>query len=285
MNPSNEPDLPTMPNLETELKTLWGAAAWPFAPAVKAPYASRPHAETLEQLTHLLSVKTSGLLSGPNGVGKSLLVKTLLDRIPSKVYRPIVLTHSSVSPSDLVRQLCQNQGLAAAIRRGDNALKLRNLWRELDPVWPVLILEEAQNLSACALEELRLLACDRTDTQTPFSMLLVGDENLMARLKLGVNRPLLSRLGFCLELQPWSREDAQAYLLARLREVRIPEDVIEPQAEELLLQVGGGIPRIINHLAQRSFEQAARVHSRQVKPEHVQQALRLMPWMGGASSR
>lgn len=266
--------------LETELKTLWGAAHWPFASAVKTPYASKPHAQLLEQLVHLLTVKASGILYGPNGVGKSLLVKTLLDQLPAKTYRPLVLTHSSISPSDLIRYLCQLQGLPAAIRRSDNALALRNRWGELDPLWPVLIFEEAQNLSSSALEELRLLACDRTDTQTPFSMLLVGDENLMARLQLGVNRPLLSRLGFCLHLSPWTMEEAQAYLTCRLREVHIPEDVFDPQAEELLLQAAAGIPRIINHLGQRSFEYAARVHSRQILLEHVQSALEQMPWLG-----
>lgn len=279
MNTSTKP-MPSSRNLETELKTLWGAAHWPFASAVKTPYTSKPHSETLEELTHLLAIKASGILYGPNGVGKSLTVKTLLDELPAKTYRPMVLTHSSISPSDLIRHLCQIQGLPAAIRRSDNALSLRNMWRELAPLWPVLIFEEAQNLSSYALEELRLLACDRTDTQTPFSMLLVGDENLMGRLQLGVNRPLLSRLGFCLHLHPWSQQEAQAYLTYRLREVRIPEDVFDPQAEELLLQAAAGIPRIINHLGQRSFEQAARVHSRQIQPDHVQHAVEQMPWLG-----
>jgi general secretion pathway protein A len=271
---------PPIRKLQIELKSLWGAMDWPFAAVVQTPYTSPPFSETLEQLTHLLGVKASGVLDGPNGVGKSLLVKALLDQLPAKTYRPLVVTHSTLSPSDLIRHLCQLQGLPIAIRRGDNALALRKTWRELDPVWPVLVLEEAQNISSYALEELRLLACDRTDTQTPFSLLLVGDENLMARLQMGINRPLLSRLGFSLRLSPWSREDAQAYLLHRIREVRIPEDVFDPQAEELLLQTAAGIPRIINHLGQRAFEFAARAHSRQIQPEHVQRALEQMPWRG-----
>jgi hypothetical protein len=45
---------------------------------------------------------------------------------------------------------------------------------------------------------------DRRDTQPPFSLLLVGDEQLLPRLQMGINAPLLARLSFCLRLQPWT---------------------------------------------------------------------------------
>lgn len=267
-------------SLEVELKTLWGARAWPFAAPAPQPYQSAAFTAALDQLHQLLAVRSSGVLCGANGIGKSLLIHTLLEQLPGKSYRSLRLTHSSLSASDLIRQLCRLHGLPAAMRRSDNALALRQLWQELAPLWPVVVVEEAQNLSAQALEELRLLACDRRDTQTPFSLVLVGDDNLLARLQLGVNRPLLSRLGFCLTLAPWPRADAQAYLLYRLQEVGIAADAIESPAEELLLQSTAGIPRLINHLGQRAFEQAAREHARQVSAAHVQQALAQMPWLG-----
>jgi len=284
MKTSNKNPQPTK-SLNTELKSLWGATAWPFSAAVKTPYASQPFTQGLDQLSQLLSVTASGVLCGPNGVGKTLLVKALLDQLPAKTYRTILVTHSSITASDLIRHLCRIQGLPASIRRSDNTLALRQIWHELDPVWPVLIFEEAQNLCVAALEELRLLSCDRTDTQTPFSLLMVGDENLLARLQLGVNRPLLSRLSFCLQIQPWSLQDAQSYMIFRLREVGIPEDVFDPQAEELILQTAAGIPRTINNLAQRAFEHAAREHSRQILSDHVQHALKQIPWMGRIVSK
>ena len=73
---------------------------------------------------------------------------------------------------------------------------------QLGTRWPIFVLEEAQNLSACAIEEVRLLTCARTDTRPPFSLLLVGDDSLLARLQMGIHRGLLSRLGFCLCLRP-----------------------------------------------------------------------------------
>jgi hypothetical protein len=44
------------------------------------------------------------------------------------------------------------------------------------------------------------LTCARPDTRAPFSLLLVGDDSLLPRLQMGINRTLISRLGFALAL-------------------------------------------------------------------------------------
>ena len=136
-----------------------------------------------------MAVRTCGILWGPNGVGKSRLVKALVDRLPQKSYRTMVLTHSSLTGTDITRYLCHTQGIGVAQRRSDNIMALRKLWSDQDGLWPVLIFEEAQNLSTMGLEELRLMTCDRLDTQPPFSLLLVGDGALMPRLQMGSQPP------------------------------------------------------------------------------------------------
>lgn len=267
-------------NMEKQLRTLWGASAWPFSPAVKEPLESESYSQTLLRLEQCMAVHACGILHGPNGVGKSLLASTLVERLPQKRYRTMVLTHSSLTGSDVIRYLCQIEGIAVAQRRSDNIMALRKLWSDLAGLWPVVIFEEAQNLSAGALEELRLLTCDTRDTQPPFSLLLVGDGSLMPRLHMGINRPLLTRMGFCLELTPWPPELCSAYVTKRLTEVGIHDNHFAPDAEQLLVNISRGLPRAINHLAQRAFEEAARQQSRQINAEHVQSALEQLPWLG-----
>jgi type II secretory pathway predicted ATPase ExeA len=193
------------PDLDTALKSLWGASQLPFGAAVEKPYASATFQETRRRLEQLVAVRACGLLHGPNGVGKTLLVQHFLKSLPDKRYKPLVLSHSSVTGTDLLRLLCLELGQTARMRRSDNVLSIRQGWQQLDRLWPVVVLDEAQNLSATALEEVRLLSCDRRDTQPPFSLLLVGDEQLLPRLQMGINAPLLARLSFCLRLEPWSR--------------------------------------------------------------------------------
>jgi type II secretory pathway predicted ATPase ExeA len=190
-----------------------------------------------------------------------------------------VLSHSSVTGTDLLRLLCMELGQAVRMRRSDNVMSIRQGWQQLDRLWPVVVLDEAQNLSASALEEVRLLSCDRRDTQPPFSLLLVGDEQLLPRLQMGINAPLLARLSFCLGLQPWNGQELAGYVQARLQEVGIHANPFDAAALQLLLQAGNGLPRLLNHLAQRALEEAAAQSSRAVTTAHVQRALELLPWV------
>jgi len=271
--PTNPPDL------DTALKSLWGASHLPFGATVEKPYASDTFKEIRHRLEQLVAVRACGLLHGPNGVGKTLLVQHFLKALPDKRYKPLVLSHSSVTGTDLLRLLCMELGQTARMRRSDNVLSIRQGWQQLDRLWPVIVLDEAQNLSATALEEVRLLSCDRRDTQPPFSLLLVGDEQLLPRLQMGINAPLLARLSFCLRLEPWTAEHLTGYVQARLHEVGIHTNPFEAAALQLLLHAGNGLPRLLNHLAQRALEEAAAQNSRAITPAHVQRALELLPWV------
>jgi type II secretory pathway predicted ATPase ExeA len=271
--------VPINPDFDTALKSLWGASQLPFGAAVEKPYPSDTFKETCHRLEQLVAVRACGLLHGPNGVGKTLLVQHFLQALPDKRYKTFVLSHSSVTGTDLLRLLCRELGQTARMRRSDNVMLIRQGWQQLERLWPVVVLDEAQNLSASALEEVRLLSCDRRDTQPPFSLLLVGDEQLLPRLEMGINAPLLARLSFCLPLRPWSAEQLSGYVQARLQEVGVHANPFEAAALQLLLQAANGSPRILNHLAQRALEEAAAHNSRAITAVHVQRALELLPWV------
>ncbi len=269
-------------NLEVALKGLWGASRLPGFAQSTVTVEPAHWQESWRRLHQLVSVQASGLIHGPHGVGKSFLMHRFSQELSPKQYRLIRLVHTTLMGSDLLRQLVRLGGGVPNYRRSENVLTLRQLWQSSAPLWPVLIVEEAQNLIAPALEELRLLACDRPDTGPAFSLLLVGDEDLVPRLQLGINRPLLSRLSFNLTLGPWPLEALRDYLQERLKEVGMHTSPLEPPAQELLLQSAAGIPRHLNSLLQRALECAAAAKRRLVTPADVQQGLDAMPWLFGA---
>ena len=96
---------------------------------------------------------------------------------------------------------------------------------------------------------MRLLSCARPDTRAAFSLLLVGDDSLLPRLQMGINRALISRLGFALALSRLEPPQSRDYITGRLRAVGVHANPFEDQALELLIQAAGGLPRAINHLA------------------------------------
>lgn len=264
---------------EVGIKALWGASVMPFGSASSQPYAGASYQNVLSRLQQLAGVRAHGLLWGVNGVGKSLLLQQWRASLSPKQYRVWNVSHTSLSGGDLLRHLVHQAGRTPHMWRSDNVRLLQQAWSENTLLWPMLVIEEAQNLSAAALEELRLLSCAGADTQSPFSLLLAGDENLLPRLSLGIHRPLLSRLGFCLELRPLDRAESMAYLESRLREASILSNPIEPAAQELIAQTAQGRPRALNHLAQRAFEEALEEQSRSVTTAHAQRALDRLPWL------
>jgi general secretion pathway protein A len=267
------------PPLDLAIKALWGASTVPFGAACSQPYQTETYQDLRHRLLQMLGLRTCGVLTGPNGVGKSYLVGQLLESLPEKAWQVHYLSHATFTGSDLLRTLCRQAGIAPRMSRSDNVAALDSHWQELGSRQAVLILEEAQQVGAGALEEIRLLTCARRDTRQPFSLLFVGDDTLLARLRMAVNRPLLSRLAFSLRLGPLSPSEAAGYLEARLRAAGIHGEPFEAAAVELIVAAAEGLPRQLNHLAGRSLENAVREQSAVIGVTHVHQALEQLPWL------
>lgn len=266
-------------SLDLALKTLWGASRWPGLADSSVVLAHPAWQDALRRLDQLAGVHSSGLVHGVHGIGKSTLLHRWSERLSPKQYRILRVAHSSLMGSDLLRHLVRLAGKSPSYRRGDNVLLLAELWHEWAPAWPILVVEEAQDVNTAALEELRLLTCSRSDATPPFSLILCGDNELMPRLNLGINQALLSRLSFCIRLERWSPDALKQYLGERLAEVGIHSSPFEPAAESLLLQSAQGTPRTVNALLQRSIEQAAIAQRRNVTSTDVQAALDALPWV------
>jgi general secretion pathway protein A len=272
------------PSLAVALKTLWGASQMPFAEACAEPYRHPNFEELTHRLQQLCDIGASGLLHGPNGVGKSYLCGCFTEKLPEKRYKILRLVHSSLTGSDLIRTLCRQLGVEPQMRRSDNVDHIHAAFAQLGSRWPLLVVEEAQNLSASALEEVRLLTCASPDTRPPFSLLLIGDDSLLPRLQMGINRALISRLGFALALRRLEPAQSRNYVAARLQAVGVHANPFEDQALELLIQAAGGLPRAINHLAQRAIEAAAAASTAAISPVHVQAALDRLPWLNSLAA-
>jgi len=265
--------------LEVRLKTLWGARSMPFFKGSQMPYQTGQLKNLSSQLQQLLGISASGVLVGCNGVGKTVLMEQVLSLLPEKLFSITKLTHSSLTASDLVRSLCYAMGVEPQLRRSDNIHQIHHRWSE-GGTHPLLVMDEAQNLSASALEELRLLGCPCSKKEVHcFSLLLIGDENLLARLQMGINQSLRSRLGFCLSLSPFSPEESRAYIDSRWKEVGVSLSPIEEAASLLVHQASGGIARLINHLLQLAITQAIGLNERQITINHIQNALIHLPWI------
>jgi len=136
----------------------WGATAIPFAQLNEQNWLETPQtqraAELLNQTALLRGVM---LLAGPNGVGKSVLMSRWLRQLDNRLFHPLVLTHATLTGSSVLAALTLKLGKPAGHRRERNLQSMEEALAELERKSLVVVLDEAQNYSTMALEEVRLL--------------------------------------------------------------------------------------------------------------------------------
>ena len=269
------------------LKAAWGAAEPPFSDTTQGLFETPELTGLIDQLDHLLHMRASGVLCGANGTGKSLLLDALINRLSEKEFMIVKLSHASVTGSDPLRSLCHAYGIEPAMRRSDNVHHLLKFWNGLGGVHPVVILDEAQEMQSRALEEVRLLCADRArltgKERTPsFSLLLCGDQDLLPMLQMGVHKALRSRLGFCLSTMAFTEDQTVQYVMFRWAQVGARSCAVDAQALTLLHQAADGVARTINKIGALATALAASEKHATITSEHIQEALRRLPWLAGA---
>jgi general secretion pathway protein A len=116
----------------------------------------------------------------------------------------------------------------------------------------LLIVDEAQNLSESALEELRMLSNIQVGNSAPFQSFLIGQPQFRRLIASPDLEQLRQRVIASYHLGPLNIAECGAYLMHRLKQVGWNDDpIFEPSAIEALHRQTGGIPRRINTLGNR----------------------------------
>src|SRR5262249_40085341 len=112
----------------------------------------------------------------------------------------------------------------------------------------LLVVDEAQNLNAHMLEDLRLLSNINDGRQSGMQIILAGQPTLRALLSGTEMRQLAQRITVDYALEPLSEEDTRAYVNHRLRVAGGTVELFTEYACSILHQLSGGTPRLINQL-------------------------------------
>lgn len=120
---------------------------------------------------------------------------------------------------------------------------------------PVLIIDEAQNLSSEVLEELRMLSNLETDSQKLIQIVLVGQPELETMLGRNELRQLRQRIPRVHRMQNLSQDEVGRYILYRLGIAGFSNGHLSfaPEAQEEIYRFTNGIPRLINLVCERSL--------------------------------
>lgn len=264
------------------LARQWGATDIPFNQTSAAEWLDTQEIlQARRQLDITAALKSTLLLSGPNGVGKSALAGRWLRSLDPRLYATVSLTQATLSGSSLLATLVAKLGKAPSFRREGNLQRLEAALTELEHRTLVVVLDEAQNFSHAALEELRLLLGLNLPDQPAFALVLIGDDYLLGTLQLRNHRALFSRLAGHLRLAIWTQAQSIQYLESALRAVGLSPTHLEPAAAERLASASAGLPRSLALLARAAWIDAATAGVTRLSPVHVQSALDQVPCVPG----
>jgi type II secretory pathway predicted ATPase ExeA len=230
---------------------FYGLRERPFSlmPDPSFLYLGRNHQQVLTLLQYALAHGTGfALVTGEIGSGKTTLVRHLLTLTDATVTVGLISnTHHGFNA--LLPWVAQCLGVPARGRSEPELYEafVDHLLREYaSGRRTVLILDEAQNLSAHALEELRVLSNINSDKDLLLQTILVGQPELRATLAQPGMAQLAQRIAIEYHLGPLQRSETHDYVRHRLAVAGGSPDLIQPEAVELLHTRTGGVPRLIN---------------------------------------
>ncbi|MDY6994555.1 MAG: AAA family ATPase, partial [Pseudomonadota bacterium] len=234
------------------------AAPFSITPDPNFLYLSNLHREAL---AHLLYGVNEGpgfvLLTGEVGTGKTTLCHCLINQLPDAVDVALLL-NPRLSAIELLAALFDELRISYDKEQFTpkdyfDTLNTYLLTAETVGRRTVLILDEAQNLSAEVLEQVRLLTNLETPTHKLLQIILIGQPELQTLLKRNNLRQLAQRITARYHLQPLPLKDTQAYIRHRLAVSGAAQPLFTAKAMRRVHRYSGGIPRLINIICDRAL--------------------------------
>ena len=213
-------------------------------------FPSKSHKRALTYLDYGIRERTGFiLLTGEIGSGKTTIIRDLINKRHERVILSKIF-NTRVDFDQLIAMV--NDDFNIPIEGKDKIALLRDLNDFLIDQYargnkPTLIIDEAQNLTADLLEEIRMLSNLETDDAKLLQIILVGQPELRKTLAMPGLLQLRQRISIYCHIHPLTRPEVEEYILHRLEVAGNREAVrFSGESIDIIFTYSRGIPRLIN---------------------------------------
>lgn len=233
-----------------------GLAREPFASAIEEDfyYSETQRAKCLHFLLHLAPYSDVLLLTGERGSGKSSLIQQFVTRA-SPTWRICALDAGEITePRRLLEELAEVFLFDVSATLESSLGNLHKMLRTLrnSALVPVLIIDEAHQLTLPVLQLLERLVENATPEERQLCIILVGEHELETRLLGDDLRALRARVGHSFELPPFDEEETERYIRHRLAIAGMEQPALfTPARVRGIHEQSGGLPGRINEYARQ----------------------------------